>query len=103
MLPSPDFFAAANPADVLPAPPSGATTQLFKDVWFLAAVALGLGVLFLVWAKFTHGGRSDARRKRRRVEGARHGQRPSNPTLAETGGLPPVRPDDTPPPAATRQ
>ncbi|MGO8766710.1 MAG: hypothetical protein ACLQSR_16430 [Limisphaerales bacterium] len=30
----------------------------------------------------------------------RHGHRPVNPTLAETGGLPPRRPPDEPPPGA---
>ena len=37
---------------------------------------------------------SHRRRKRRR----RREHRPRNPTLAETGGLPPVRPEDQPPP-----
>ena len=38
---------------------------------------------------------SHRRRKRRR---RRREHRPRNPTLAETGGLPPVRPEDQPPP-----
>jgi len=34
------------------------------------------------------------KRRRRRRTGRRH--RPRNPTLAETGGLPPIRPEDPP-------
>ena len=36
--------------------------------------------------------------KRRHRRRHRHRHRPRNPTLAETGGLPPIRPEDTPPP-----
>ena len=35
---------------------------------------------------------------KQRQEGRRRHHRPRNPTLAETGGLPPVRPDGPPPP-----
>ena len=40
---------------------------------------------------------SGRRRRRRR---RRHSDLPRNPTLAETGGLPPRRTDETPPPAS---
>jgi len=97
-LPSSTLLAAA---DLAPAPPSNAVTQAFHEMWFIIAAALALGLLFLLWARFLRKG-GDDEQKRRRVEGARHGQRPTNPTLAETGGLPPVRPADapSPPPAS---
>jgi len=41
-------------------------------------------------AKFSFASRRERRRRRRE-------HRPRNPTLAETGGLPPLRPDDSPP------
>ena len=34
--------------------------------------------------------------KRRRRRRSHHRHRPRNPTLAETGGLPPIRPEDPP-------
>ena len=43
------------------------------------------------------------RRRKRRHERQRrsaHPERPLNPTLSESGGLPPRRPDDVPPPGA---
>lgn len=43
-------------------------------------------------ARRSSGGSSENRRRRRRAGRAR------NPTLAETGGLPPIRPSDAPPP-----
>jgi FtsZ-interacting cell division protein ZipA len=36
--------------------------------------------------------------KRRRRKRSHHRHRPLNPTLAETGGLPPIRPEDPPEP-----
>ena len=45
----------------------------------------------LVGADSGSEGSRHRRRKRRR------GHRPRNPTLAETGGLPPIRPEDVPP------
>ena len=42
------------------------------------------------------GRRHRHRHRRRRIQRREH--RPRNPTLAETGGLPPVRSPDTPPP-----
>ncbi|MBM3876986.1 MAG: hypothetical protein FJ386_09745 [Verrucomicrobia bacterium] len=83
-------------ADLPPEPPSSAVTQAFHETWFIIAAALALGLLFLLWARFLRKP-DESGLRRRRVEGARHGQRPTNPTLAETGGLPPVR-DSEPPP-----
>src|SRR5438874_5278115 len=43
-------------------------------------------------------GTDDVSTKRRKWRRRRRDHRPRNPTLAETGGLPPVRPEGTPPP-----
>jgi hypothetical protein len=48
--------------------------------------------LFVVWFKTGRTGK--ARRRKRK----RHHQRHLNPTLAQTGGLPPKRDPNTPPP-----
>jgi hypothetical protein len=75
---------------------------------------LVLGVLVvaalagMVWAVFFHKPSHKRRdppktaepreRKRKRKRKRRHEHRPMNPTLAETGGLPPHRGDRPPPP-----
>jgi uncharacterized iron-regulated membrane protein len=59
--------------------------------FFLLLVCACVGG-FVVWMKMAHGSKS--KRKRRKH---RHHRR-TNPTLAETGGLPPPRaPDEQPP------
>jgi hypothetical protein len=92
--------------------------QFPADLLFLLGAVCVLVLLFLTWAMFlrkrkdelsgwkverrqhSSNGQSDAsghhhhRRRRRRRE-----HRPRNPTLAETGGLPPARPE--PPPDST--
>lgn len=45
-------------------------------------------------------GASSSPQGRRRWRRSRRRHRPRNPTLAETGGLPPIRPDDPPAPQA---
>ena len=57
---------------------------------FLVLVCIAIGA-FIVWLNVARGGKT--RRKRRK----RH-HRPINPTLSETGGLPPKRDPDEPPP-----
>jgi uncharacterized iron-regulated membrane protein len=47
---------------------------------------------FIVWLRMARGGQS-----RRRQRKHRH-HRPTNPTLAQTGGLPPKRDPNLPPP-----
>lgn len=61
---------------------------------FLAmAFALVLGVLgVLLWAVMIR----KKRRRKHRPHHAHRGERKPNPTLAETGGLPPFRPDENP-------
>jgi uncharacterized iron-regulated membrane protein len=60
-------------------------------VAFLVLVCLCVGG-FVIWLKVLHGTKSKRRRKKRRHH--RH----TNPTLAQTGGLPPKRDPDQPPP-----
>lgn len=57
---------------------------------FLLLVCIAIGA-FIVWLNVARGGRSKRRRKRRH-------HRPINPTLSETGGLPPKRDPNQPPP-----
>jgi hypothetical protein len=106
----------------LPSVPAGSPLPAwFRDAALVFAVALALGLMLLVWARFirkrrrhrTFGHRSSAalpedldgdnpspdrahrhrhhRRRRRREHRGR------NPTLFETGGLPPPRPPGQPP------
>ena len=58
---------------------------------FLLLVCLCIGGFF-VWLKVLRA--STSKRKRRK----RHHRRPTNPTLSQTGGLPPKRAPDQPPP-----
>ncbi len=88
------LLAAAAASELPVAPPSNAVMQAFRESWIVIAAAVALGLLFIAWARFARSA-SDSAQRRRRVEGARHGQRPTNPTLAETGGLPPSA--DSPP------
>ena len=59
--------------------------------FFLLMICLGIGG-FIVWIKVVRG--SKAKRKRKK----RHHHRTTNPTLAQTGGLPPMRDPNEPPP-----
>ena len=58
---------------------------------FLVLISLCIGG-FIVWMKVSSSSKGTRKRKRRRHH--RH----TNPTLAETGGLPPMRDPDQPPP-----
>lgn len=58
---------------------------------FLVLLFLCVGG-FVVWLKVARNGKS--KRKRRK----HHHRRPTNPTLAQTGGLPPRRDPNLPPP-----
>jgi hypothetical protein len=57
---------------------------------FLLLVSVAIGG-FIVWLNVARGGKTKRRRKRRH-------HRPINPTLSETGGLPPKRDPNQPPP-----
>ena len=116
-----------------PKPLGSGANQIFGDLFWVIAAALGVGLILLIWAKYLRrsnrknrrhsrpgivsnslktlpatdteteaeddseeesGEGSERRRRRRR----KRGHRPRNPTLAETGGLPPVRPPESRPP-----
>lgn len=114
-LPSPSGLMAQVSSVLNPTTGGGgsAKTALASNAPVLLAL---LGALFIgiVWAVFfrkhprsgqrgvlVSGGGDDSddssssRRRRRRK---RRDGRPRNPTLAETGGLPPIRTEDVPPP-----
>lgn len=99
------------------------TPGLFEDVMFVLAVVFGLMIVLLIWAKYfrktsrhhtgprvSHrviegeisGGEGGSRHHHHHHRHRRHRRdhRPRNPTLAETGGLPPPRPQDQAPPSA---
>jgi len=109
-----------------PTAPVGKTTGLvFMDIMVILATGLALGLILLLWARYYvrskkrrqhrhHERRSDplpvahavedgedgeGRRVRRRRRRHRRDHRPRNPTLAETGGLPPSKagPTSNPP------
>lgn len=103
--------SSGGPAEKLNIPPGpGFPTE----VWYLL-IAVGVIVVgFIIWAVFLRrppeefsgwgpshskyqppapaGEGSETHRRRRRRRRREH--RPRNPTLAETGGLPPIRQDD---------
>jgi len=104
------------------APATKSAGLVFKDILVIVAVGLALGLLLLFWARYyvrqkkrrhrhhhersvvsdpapvpadeeDHDPRHDGRRRRRRRH--RRDHRPRNPTLAETGGLPPPKAEPT--------
>ena len=70
-----------------------ANSPIYQWVGFLLFLLLfGLCLLaFFAWLTTTKAGKSKRKRKHRH-------HRPTNPTLAQTGGLPPKRDPDQPPP-----
>ena len=113
---------AFNPLGPMP-PVSKTTGLMFKDMVFIGASVLGLSLLLILWARRyvrhskrrRHEHRSESpparqeesntrhhRRHRHRHRRRHHSQaeRGSNPTLSETGGLPPIRPQSSPNPPA---
>lgn len=109
-----NWLLAAGEPPIFPIPPSGTgiSTEVLTVLGAVGAIVVG----FLIWALFirkrpdgvegwgpsrskyrapteaaqSSGGEEHRRRHRRR----RREHRPMNPTLAETGGLPPVRSSD---------
>lgn len=99
-------------------PRAGAGPNFGRDILLIVAVGLGLLLLLVLWAAyFRRPARPEAGSHRsHRIleegeEGGQHGHRhrrkkrkrdhrSRNPTLAETGGLPPRRPDEESPPGA---
>jgi len=91
-------------ADMLPQPPAsggGGSGIAFGDVFIILGIGAVIGlilvtVFYLSKRKKNGAGAmadEEASSRRRRY-------RRRNPTLAETGGLPPIRSDGTPPPAS---
>ncbi len=74
-------------------------TPVWVDFFIMAGILLLLSIGLLVWSVYF---RKRGRKRRRKYRG-RHDRRSVNPTLAQTGGLPPVRPPEAPekPPPAT--
>jgi ABC-type nickel/cobalt efflux system permease component RcnA len=105
-------------------PPVSKTTGLmFKDMVLIGAAVLGLSLLLILWARghvrrskrHRHEHRGETKparqeqsitrhhhrhRHRHRRRHHSHEERGSKPTLAETGGLPPIRPQSSPNPPA---
>jgi len=114
-----------------PMPVAGRMTPATFSVLVLLGVLLVVVVLVVIWAVYIrkrrrrdassrrHRHRHHRRHSARRAAAAfteikeyiqqkqrrRRGHRPRNPTLAQTGGLPPLRPDEPPavPPPASHQ
>jgi hypothetical protein len=77
--------------------PVGRMTPVWVDFFIMTGILLLLAIGLLVWSVYF---RKRGRKRRRRYRG-RHDRRSANPTLAQTGGLPPVRhpeASDKPPP-----
>lgn len=117
-MPLPVTTFAAVP---LPREPKGTPGHSFNtsDAFIVTGAAIGVALVLVVWIAFfrkkgkpeyaypasseerslsrdqsAQKGERRRRRKRRRVRE----HRPRNPTLDKTGGLPPPRPEDQPPP-----
>ena len=114
---------AFNPLGPMP-PVSKSTSLAFKNLMFIGAVVLVLTLLLILWARryarrskrrrrhesqgesataapaHTGSRRHHRHRHRRRRRQQSSPERGKNPTVAETGGLPPVRPQARPNPPA---
>jgi len=115
------LLAAANPLDNNPLPdaqPSHLFGLRLHDLLLILGVAVALGLVLFLWVYLTHKGRrhsshalskpiyraekqptdaASGKKMRMRRKRRRHPDNlPRNPTLGETGGLPPVRPDEPP-------
>ena len=107
------LFAAVqlDPLKPVPGPPSKPFNEALAEMWPILAAVFGLALLLLLWARFLRksprrehadgyvAAESGWTKSRRHIRRSEHPQRPRNPTLAETGGLPPLRSDPPPPPA----
>ena len=110
------LLAQIDLEDLLPKKPGKSAFRL-DDTLIIVAAALGVALLLFLWAYFIRKGRSrrsktlsrtgvrpndreqsagffTGRRRRRRRRRDHPEDRPRNPTLGETGGLPPQRPDE---------
>lgn len=113
------FSAAVEPFDTV-LPRIKATGPALREWGLLLGAILLIATIVILWIVFSgksrrHAARSEERRQRRRAfrqaaaeteprserspgrRRRRRRHRPRNPTLAETGGLPPIRGDDQQP------
>ena len=107
--------------DPLDAQPSRIFGMATKDVLLIVGACVVLGLVLFLWVYLTrkegrrsagnggrvihrsHGDASHSGQRRRRRRHHRHQEEyRRNPTLQETGGLPPPRPDDSPGPSPAR-
>ena len=117
---TPIFAASAvqSAIDQLPVQPAPRTLlgMRMSDMVLLIGIAILLGVALLIWAVFVRGPKQEREqhkyesrkyveeredgtiRKRKKHRRRRRDHRQRNPTLAEVGGLPPLKSDSTPPP-----
>ena len=127
MLVFPPLLALAGPLSDSPLPdvrPSQLFGMSLRDVLLVAGVGLVLGLVLFLWVYLTHKTRrhsqssqglskaiyraekespdvSASKRTKMRRKRRRHPDNlPRNPTLGETGGLPPIRPEEPPPEVA---
>ncbi len=70
----------------------GSLTPQWVDFFIMAGAIALVAIGALIWIFFF---RKPGRRRRRKIR-HRHERRVPNPTLAQKGGLPPVRPDEKP-------
>jgi hypothetical protein len=119
------LFAAAADGVRQPLQPHGEPSKLFglsvRDALLLIGVAIIIGAALFLWAYLTRrrgrrhlarspalahterhrrGEEPDRTRMRKRRRRQAEEEFPRNPTLGETGGLPPIRPDEPAQPAA---
>ena len=114
------IFAAAvnNPLDALPVQPAPRTLLGMRvgDMMVLIGIATLLALALLIWAVFIRKPKRESServynsrqyveeledgtiRKRKKRKRQRRDHRGRNPTLAEVGGLPPLKSDSPPPP-----
>jgi hypothetical protein len=116
------FVAALGLEQLNPArgPVAKSLREHISDIFLVLAAILALTLVLLVWAKYLRKSKSSrsrsrtvstapvaktedseteghSRRRRRRHKRRRQDFRDRNPTLAETGGLPPLRSEGQPP------
>jgi hypothetical protein len=108
----------SNPLDQLPVQPAPRNLLGMRvgDIMLMIGVAFLVGLALLIWAVYIRKPKSETServynsrpyaeeredgtiRKRKKRRRQRRDHRTRNPTLAEVGGLPPLKTDSTPPP-----
>jgi hypothetical protein len=73
-------------------PAAGTTTATWVDFLIMAGAFAVIAFGALIWVFYFR----KKKRKHRHRQGHQRGRRPVNPTLAQTGGLPPARPSASP-------